>query len=253
MFESSRLRYQVKKMQKQAQEKSFRTIRYLKIQFKGELKLSEVPAFRGAIINKTDYKHLLFHHHIDDDQVLYKYPRIQYKTIYKAPVLLCLQDGVDDIHHLFQKKDWEIQINGRPLKLEIDTMDLRNFNLQTWDKGIKYSIRNWIPLNQKNFPVFKESNEAEQKEMLERILKGNILSFAKGMDWMIQDELKVQITKLEGPFRLMLKGKSLLGFSAEFTTNAGLPNYIGLGKSASHGFGVIKLEGSRKKEEAETP
>ena len=39
------------------------------------------------------------------------------------------------------------------------------------------------------------------------------------------------------------KNKNLIGFRGTFKTNFVIPNYIGLGRSVSRGFGTIKLIG----------
>lgn len=142
---------------------------------------------------------------------------------------------------MFQKDDWEIDFKGHPIKLEIDKIDLRNFTLQTWNSQIKYSISNWMPLNQENYANYMKLTSLKEKlAFLEKILTANILSFAKGMDWTINEKIETNILELKGGFPVQFKGKSLVGFSATFSTNVSLPYLIGLGKSVTHGFGIVR-------------
>lgn len=217
-----------------------KVVRLMKIQFGGEVTTKDIPAFRGAIIEKVGRSNVLFHHHLEENRVLYKYPLIQYKSIYKSPVIVCLNDGVDDIHHLFQFNEESINLKGSKFNLEISKVDIRKIKLQTWSSKIGYRITNWLPLNQVNYRKFLGfKDEDERRRFLEKILTGNILSFAKGIDWTIEDQLKVDITGLKGPYALIFKGEKWLAFSAKFSTNVSLPQFIGLGKGVSHGFGVV--------------
>lgn len=80
----------------------------------------------------------------------------------------------------------------------------------------------------------------ERLQLLERLLTGNILSFAKGIEWRIERPIKVQIQELKGEKMIRYKGVPLIAFDVIFNCNVFLPNYLGLGKSASHGFGIIR-------------
>jgi hypothetical protein len=72
---------------------------------------------------------------------------------------------------------------------------------------------------------------------LKRILIGNILTFAKGVDWWIEDEIIV-VPQLKA-IDIQFKNQKMLGFVGEFYSNVCLPDYIGLGKSTARGFGMV--------------
>lgn len=216
-------------------------IRLLRVSFNSLIKSYEIPAFRGAVAHKAGKDSILFHNHYSDDRLNYKYPLIQYKTIGQKAVIMCIEQGVDEIHHFFENNSWEIEISGRKLDMSINDLRLNTFTMQVWDRSWQYSIRNWIALNQKNYQKFQElKSENEKLAMLERTITGNILSFAKGVDWFIEKEVKVKIENIERYHKVKLKNNDLLGFNIVFKTNVFLPNYIGLGKGVSHGYGIVK-------------
>jgi hypothetical protein len=64
-------------------------IRYLKIQFSNNLQAWELPAFRGAVIEKTKRQSVLFHNH-EGDGYRYAYPLIQYKVNRNKACVVCL-------------------------------------------------------------------------------------------------------------------------------------------------------------------
>jgi hypothetical protein len=218
-------------------------LKTLFVQFESDLGKHQVPAFRGAIIEKVGRDNLLFHNHKSDTEMIYSYPLIQYKSVYKKPALFCLGDGVDEIHKLFSHKSWDIMVNGEKLALKIDKLDLNSFNIQVWEKNFNYSITNWLALNGENYKKYKALKSlAERILMLENILKSNILSFAKGIEWKVDKPIVVSIQDIRQEKIIRYKGIPLQAYDIDFACNVFLPNHIGLGKSASHGFGMIKQQ-----------
>ncbi|MCX7986289.1 MAG: CRISPR-associated endonuclease Cas6 [Bacteroidales bacterium] len=223
-------------------------IRLLTVTFDSQIKPYEVPAFRGAIIDKVGQRHVLFHHHMGDGY-LYKYPSIQYKAINHKPAIVCIDQGVDEIHHYFEKPDWSLWLGDRKLEMKVDKLHLNQFILQVWNCMFEYKIHNWIALSQENYARYKNLEaETERIEMLERILKGNILAFAKGVEWMVEKPIELKITSSPVSHPVSLKGQKVLGFNLTFKTNVFLPNYIGLGKSVSIGYGMVKQLHKKEKE-----
>ncbi len=214
-------------------------IKVLTVVFEGKFKPHEIPSFRGAIVEKVGRDNILFHNHLKNGY-LYKYPLIQYKSISGSPAIVCIDDGVDEIHKYFQSKSWSIHINSRELEMKIHSLNLSQFTMQVWDKMFNYKIRNWIALNQINIGKYKQiEGLAERILFLEKTLIGNIISFAKGISWDVTQPIIIRIKNIEEPKPLKLKQSTLLGFNVEFSSNVIIPNYIGLGKGASKGFGVV--------------
>ena len=220
---------------------SIKKIRTLHISFDAPISPYQVSAFRGAIIEKAGRENILFHNHIDDDKFVYKYPLIQYKVVRKQPSIFCLDAGVDEIHHLFQKKSWNINLSGNPVELKVDRLDLKTVTLNVWDKSFDYTIINWQALNEKNYPAYIKMVSFEEKaQLLQRVLTGNILSFAKGLDWHIDQPIKIQIHEIRNEQLRKMKGIHVGALDVAFSCNVFLPNFIGLGKGVSMGFGIVK-------------
>lgn len=217
-------------------------IKILCVIFDTEIKSYEIAAFRGAIIDKVGKSDsILFHQHLNSDNVLYRYPLIQYKQLHKKPAIICIEKGVDEIHKYFENRDWSIDISNRHIEMKIYKLQMNQFNIQVWNKKFKYQLWDWIALNQENYKTFIQTESMKEKiEKLEKILTGNILSFAKGIEWTIDKPIEVSITDLKNIKKLNLKGNPVMGFNIEFTTNVFIPDYIGLGKSPSFGFGTVK-------------
>ncbi len=216
-------------------------LKTLLVGFENPIAYTELPAFRAGIIEKAGRNHVIFHNHLDDERYVYRYPRIQYKIVNQQPAIVCMDEGVEEIHHFFEKKSWDFNIYDRPYNVKVSRLQLNQFNMQVWDSIFCYNLSRWHALNQENYRKYKEmENPEDQLLLLKRVLIGNILSFAKGIDWTVEREIQVNITRIIRQRWLPLKDKKVLAFDIDFETNVFLPNYIGLGKNASLGFGVVR-------------
>lgn len=220
---------------------TLKKLRTLLVKFDNALNIWEVPAFRGAVIEKVGREHLLFHHHLTDKKHYFQYPMVQYKSLNRYAGILCLGDGVDEIHKLFNHSTWDINLKEEIITLTIEKLNLDNFVLNIGHETYKYNLWRWLALNEKNYKKYKSiDNEIEKINLLEKILIGNILSFAKGIGWDIKNEIKIRINNIKKTRDIKYKDVHLMALDVDFMSNAQLPDYIGLGKGVSHGYGVIK-------------
>jgi hypothetical protein len=84
---------------------------------------------------------------------------------------------------------------------------------------------------------------SDRIDLLERILVGNLLSFAKGVGIEIEQQIICKLISFEEPRLVKVKGVKVMSFNCEFKTNMSLPDYMGIGKHASIGYGtVVKIE-----------
>lgn len=221
-------------------------VRVLTVVFDTTIVAHEIPAFRGAVIQKVGSDNTAFHNHLKSNAFLYRYPLIQYKRIGQKPCIMCVEHGVDEIHKFFEKKDWDLNISNRRLEMTIEKLNLNQFTMQVWDKMFDYSIENWIALNSENYRKFQNIESlAERVGFLENTLKANILSFAKGIEWTVDKEIKVSITEIIRQRKAKVKGSLLSGFDVQFRSNVFIPQYLGLGKSVSLGYGVVRSRKQR--------
>lgn len=211
------------------------------IRFKNEIQRYEVPLFRGAIIASTSQSknNLLFHNH-DGDKLRFAYPLIQYKTIQHKAAIVCLKEGTEQIGNFFANNKSVISLLDRQIDLEIDKISTINYNVQLWNDTFYYRITQWQALNSENYTKYKSLEGVVAKcSFLERILIGNILSFLKGVDIHIEEQLICEITSVSEPQLIKVKDVKVNCFNIEFKTNISLPDYIGIGKHSSLGFGIL--------------
>ncbi len=215
-------------------------IRYLHFSMDFPLKPYEVHRFRGAIINAMEEAPDHFHQHASNGAVIYRYPLIQYKVLKHRPTIVCLEDGADEIHHFFQNRKEPLRIGAKEYIPDIARIYLRHHLLQVWQEPMFYGINHWLPFNPENHKTYQSLNGlVERTQFMERILRNNIVQFAHELGWDIKKEIKVQIKKIYAPKSVTYKGMHYKSYKLDFYTNVSLPDYIGLGKAASTGFGVV--------------
>ena len=110
------------------------------------------------------------------------------------------------------------------------------------EKSIEYRfVTPWLALNEINYKRFiRMRGITERKNILNRILVGNILSLCKSIGFSVEDRLIASI-RLEDTQQIEIKNNvKLLGIAGIFTVNFALPNWWGIGKQSARGFGTIQ-------------
>ena len=216
-------------------------IKTVVVTFDIPIEKEEINLFRAAISNLMGRDKVLFHHHLDTDKYLYKYPLIQYKQINGKFAIFSLQEGSDELLKLLELKNNEIEINGKKLHLNVVSLHLKQHTLQIWDKFFNYRITNWIALNEKNYKEYHTITALKDRVLLlEKTLIAHILSFAEGVEWNVDKKIELFISDIHKVKWIKYKNTGFMAFDLSFSTNLSLPNYIGLGKSVSIGNGVVK-------------
>ena len=210
------------------------------MQFANEIDASQLVQFRGAVIASLKEKDILFHNH-DNDKLRYSYPLIQYKRIHGKAAVMGIGKGVKSISKLLNLKDFNFQIGKERVDIQLEAIDAYDNKIVLAEElDFRYRLRSWLPLNSKNYGQYQNAESLiEQIAILERVLKGNILSFLKGFDFYLEELIKLHITDVADHYFLTYKRIKMMAFDVEFKTNISLPQYIGLGKNASVGCGVL--------------
>lgn len=221
-------------------------LKCLTIVFRNRLHPDMIPKFRGAIIKRLEDEYgesdILFHNH-DRDRFRWSYPLVQYKTINENAAIVCLNEAALGIGKLLSALDKPITIGRNRVFLEIDSIIPQGFTFAQQSEELTYSIKHWLPLNSINYRQFSTLERVGDKAIfLEKILTGNILSMAKGLDVHIPFELSCRISNLSHQRIVESKDVKMSAFDVGFKTNVLLPDYVGLGKHASTGFGIIKKQ-----------
>jgi hypothetical protein len=96
-----------------------------------------------------------------------------------------------------------------------------------------------MALNQENHREYQSLNPIAQKQRLRIILKNNLKTLSKGFNYWIPDTEQIQVDGWFTPLEVNFHNQRMQCFKGNFTTNFLIPEYLGLGKQCSRGFGVV--------------
>lgn len=218
-----------------------KTIEIFKIRYT-DINMSEdiVPMVRGYFANK--YIEIDNMHNHDGDKYIYRYPDIQYKIIEDNPVIIGINQGANILKNKNIFNEDTIKIGNREITSTQRKIVSKNAQIGISKDIKKYKfITPWVSLNQKNIKKYNKADIIEKNDLLEKIIIGNILSLSKGLNYTVEEEIRVKLELEE--IKVNLKGIDMIGFKGYFYVNFEIPNDLGIGKSISRGFGTVKKVG----------
>lgn len=208
------------------------TVKYSELRLKNR----DAEKIRGYIGNRYIENNLLHNH--DDNKFIYRYPLVQYKVIDNIPTIIGINEAVNIVAKIGLFED-ELIIRDVSYDINKKEINKENFEFGCTDDYIEYEfVTPWIAINQKNRAEYQYGNEIKKEEILKKVLIGNIISMSKGLGYTVSKQLICWINVEEK--RVKLKGITHVGFVGKFKVNFKIPDYLGLGKSVSRGFGTIK-------------
>lgn len=203
-----------------------------------QLATRDAHKLRGYFGNLFKEHSPLLHNHFSDGNLRYAYPLVQYKVIDKIPALVGFNEGATLLSTLFLKIR-EMEIDGNKIPVFSKNISQKNVELLVDTELYNYSFKTlWMALNQKNFERYKNLATDERQKLLDKNLQNNILSLYKGVGFRVSERImaKSKVVEKETKF----KDKTMLAFSGEFVTNAVIPDFTGIGKAVSRGFGSVQ-------------
>jgi hypothetical protein len=182
-------------------------------------------------------EYALLHQHVTD-KLIYRYPLIQYKMLDGNPLVLGINDGADVLKEIYDKFN-EIKLGESRYRIMERGVTLKSEEFGCCEEihGYRFATP-WIALSQDNYPKYLNANKDEKKDLLRRILVGNILSASKGLGYVAKEHIRLEVGRMHEEI-CPLKGTKVTGIRGEFTTTFTIPEFMGLGKSVSRGYGAV--------------
>lgn len=206
-----------------------------------KIKPNQLYKIRGYFGNEFKEYDLLHNHDLNTGKDIYRYPAIQFKKIDNALSLFGYGDKAIDIFKTLFLKSYFIKIETQKFMANEKNFQVKSEKFGLQDESYVYKfISPWIALNQKNYKEYVYLDSEGKNKKLNSILINNIISFCKFTGYTIPDKIKIKSKFRQ--IEVNLKGIAHSGFTGEFMANFLLPDYLGLGKSSSRGYGCIKRE-----------
>lgn len=218
------------------------------VSFDKKINYKELVAFRGAIANLFS-DNTIYHNH-DGDSFVYHYPLVQYKIINGQISIIGIDKGADSVESNFScKQSFILDIYGTEITFNVQEKKSMYYLPKSYDTPCNYYyIKNWLPLNQENYLLYNNLESISEKiGLLEKILSANILSLFNGFNFHSPNKSMVKIVEIVKTQKLNYKTTEMLSFDIRLKCNADLPEFCGIGKGGSRGFGIIYTSHPRNK------
>ena len=206
------------------------------------LKPSQIHKLRGYVGNAFKNHDMIHNHDLTTGKVIYRYPLIQFKLIDNIPTVIAITErAVEAFREIFMKLD-SIHIDGCGIPVHEKNLKVEDVDFGFYVDTFMYKfVSPWIGLNQRNYKNFSMlETETERCGLLKRILIGNMLSMSKYLGVQLEDDQQIKVDIRLKSQNVILKGKKMMGYRGIFKTNFMIPDYLGLGKSVSRGFGAVR-------------
>lgn len=188
-----------------------------------------------------------FHGH-KGNELIYKHPLIQYKVFGGSALIVGIKEGAYLLKAVPKLDHLEIQHKKYVILKQNTNNEIIVFGLA--EEPIRYSfVTPWVALNEENYEKYlrlqKQSEDANA--LIERILVGNILSMSKAFSYVVRGQLKAKV-RLKKVEIINIKNKlELMAFNGEFEINFFIPDFWGIGKLSSRGYGTVKCKNGDEK------
>lgn len=191
---------------------------------------------RGYLGNKYMENNLMHNH--EKNRFIYRYPIVQYKVVKNTPIIIGINEASNLVAKIGIEED-NFVLNGVKYETFEKSIMKKKYVFGISDDYIEYKFQTpWIALSQKNNFIYTTSNKIEKEEILKKILIGNIISMSKGLKYTIDKPINCWINLKD--IEVNLKGIKHKAFLGNFKVNFNIPDYLGIGKSVSRGFGTVK-------------
>jgi Cas6b C-terminal domain/Cas6b N-terminal domain len=210
-----------------------------RLRFERPLSPGEATHLRGYFGSAFAEEELL-HHRRPDGTLIYAYPRVRFVVLDRTAHLIGLADGGDLVERLWREVE-TVRLRDEVLPVLDATLLRRQEPLGDCAEPVEYRFVNpWLGLNSANHARYRSARtDAERWAVLERVLVGNCLSLSKSFGVWVTGRLAADARRLR-PRQVNFKGQPMVAFEGPFRVNFRLPNWIGLGKSVSRGFGTVE-------------
>ena len=168
----------------------------------------------------------------------YFYPRVQYKIIRGGPIIAAVNEGCELLWELYDRLD-ELSDMQTAWKITEKRIIEKKAPLGVSREFIKYRfLTPWLGLPENSFKKFLILETEDRERMLFKSLESHIKSIADSFACDINGDLRIRMNIK--PNYIFQRDIHVAGLFGSFVANFEIPNFLGIGKSVSRGYGTVK-------------
>lgn len=191
-----------------------------------------------------NYPHPLFHNHYPEGKSIYrsKGAPFQFKVINNEVFILVLNEGVD-FAKSFQWPDgikMPLGYTGLFVELELCSKTPKQTSFKQMEFQCYRNISPYIALNQDKYKSFLTLSECERRKAVEKGLVDHILTSAKWCEITVSHKIQATLIQMKAGNPIKIKDELYFTpFDVMFECNTEIPDYMGIGKFVSRGYGTV--------------
>ncbi len=170
---------------------------------------------------------------------IHRYPVLQCKQIKNSVLVIGISQGADCLVGL--SRDQMILGRGESI-CRITSRDtaIREEVFGIADSLFTYEfLTPWLALNQQYAKKFYDlKGKAERDAFMQKLLTTHLQTLARSLDYPLPEA--VTCTAHVRFERERIAGENVIVFRGKFQTNLRIPDYLGIGRSVSKGYGTIR-------------
>lgn len=214
-----------------------------------EIRTVAVRIFTDKPVRKTPYqvKGVMMNQFPDEEIVpmldgsyrqKFLYPRVQVKILNEQIYIVGINEGVDSIKAIAKKMDF-LDFGNITFQILDNEIEEHQNRFQPVSKLIRYRfVTPWVALNQTTGYRYRNLNNADRVNFLNRLLGQNIVFMAREMGMELKENIFTKVT-LSSLFPRQVDENNWGAFDGEFRANFVLPNYLGIGNGITRGYGTL--------------
>lgn len=191
-----------------------------------------------------NYPHPLFHNHEATGKSIYrsKGAPFQFKVINNEVFILALNDGVEFANSFQWPKEITMPLGNtkRYVELELVSKIPQQASFCETDFQCYRNITPYIALKQEKYETYLALTEDERRAFIEKGLSNHVLTAAKWCGPTVKHQIKVKLIqmKIGNPVRIK-DDLYFTPFDVMFECNTEIPDYLGVGRFVSRGYGTM--------------
>jgi Cas6b C-terminal domain/Cas6b N-terminal domain len=192
----------------------------------------------------TNFPHPFFHNHLPDGKSIYRSrgAPFQFKVINNEVYILALNEGVN-FADSFQWPDFITMSLGRSnvvVELELASKITKQARFLSSEMRCYRNISPYMALNQDKHKFYLSLSEEDKRKTVEKGITNHILTAAKWCGIKVTHRILTNLIQMKKGAPLKVKSTlSFIPFDVMFECNTEIPDYIGIGKFVSRGYGTV--------------
>ncbi|MCD4803159.1 MAG: hypothetical protein K8R16_09495 [Anaerolineales bacterium] len=188
--------------------------------------------------------HPLFHNHYPDGRSIYRSRGVpfQFKVINNEVFILALNEGVDFAKSFQWPESITIFLGRRELAVELKlaSKTTKQASFKESDLKIYRNVSPYLALNQEKQKKYISLSEEEKRKTIEKGITNHILTAAKWCGITISHPIKTNLIQMKTGTPIKIKDNlNFVPFDVMFECNTEIPDYFGIGKFVSRGYGTV--------------